>query len=147
VARLLHRLLVFVSLAGVSALGIGVPLVARRELPAAPAEDSVGAMDARLAPLRQYLPEGTRLHWLVPVSNAMQESGTAFVAQYALAPLVVLPARQGDCDGGAKCPLISARIVGTDVADPQLLEALRVGYGLIPFVVTYQAVLLGRAVP
>jgi len=147
VSRVRQRALVALSLAGVSALAIGVPLVALRDARETAAEDSVGPMDARLAPLRRYLAEGTRLHWFVPASDPTQESAVAFIAQYALAPAVVVAARQRDCEGGPRCELATARMVGTDVPDPRLLEALRLEFGLVPDVVTYQAVLLRKAGP
>ncbi len=134
------------SLAVAAALAIWVPSRETWEALRAPARNVATDFDRFLGPVRGALPAGARAYFLVMPGRPDQEQARLALAQYALAPVVVLPLRLRECMGGA-CDLRASPLLILDSSDPRQLEWAAGTFGMRPVLVLPGASVLSREAP
>jgi hypothetical protein len=127
----------------IAVVGLAAPLsllVTHR--PRAPADAE--SADKQFGALRQHLIPGSRVGYLVPSADPGIETAMHLLAQYALAPAVVVPIRAGELNVGGACgPLPEGLPIITPVSTESSELLVRL-CGLHVVVNEGAAVLFGR---
>jgi hypothetical protein len=136
-------------LAGLAALGIGVPAAGGVAALRRGRDDRAAAADRELSALRQRLRPGERIGLVVAPADRVREDEEIARAKYALAPAFVEPLRVRDCAAGAgeSCRLHLVEHVLLPLPRTEATAALERRLALVPVETLDGALLLRRGAP